>query len=90
MATVDNGRVLKVLIAIVVGLAIFRIGFVMLRGLSRPVPPPPPPGEMRRVNLRYRCGICGTEVKMTHATDELPESPRHCLEDMDLVAPILE
>jgi DNA-directed RNA polymerase subunit RPC12/RpoP len=43
---------------------------------------------MRRVNLKYRCSICGTEVKMTRATDELPEAPRHCLEDMELVAPI--
>lgn len=81
---------MKLLIAIAVGLVIFRVGFVMLRGLARPVPPPPPPGEMRRVNLRYRCTICGTEVKMTHATDELPEAPRHCLEDMVLVAPLIE
>ena len=36
----------------------------------------------------YRCSICGTEVRMTAANDEVPEPPRHCLEDMDLVAPI--
>ena len=75
----------EVVVAIVAGLLILRVGFVMLRGLARPVPPPPPPGEMRRVNLRYRCTLCGTEVKMTHATDQLPEAPRHCMEDMQLV-----
>jgi DNA-directed RNA polymerase subunit RPC12/RpoP len=42
---------------------------------------------MRRVNLRYRCSICGTEVKMTSAVNEVPEPPRHCMEDMDYVAP---
>ena len=26
-----------------------------------------------------------TEVRMTHANDEVPEPPRHCMEDMDLV-----
>ena len=64
------------------------IGLLVLRALSRPLPPPPPPGEMRKVNLRYRCSICGTEVKMTHATEELPDPPRHCQEDMQLVAPL--
>jgi threonine dehydrogenase-like Zn-dependent dehydrogenase len=60
----------------------------MLRGLARPIPEPPPSGELRKVKIRYRCSICGTEVRMTTATNEMPEPPRHCLEDMDLVAPI--
>ena len=64
------------------------LGVVMLGGLARPVPEPPPPGELRRVRLTYRCSICGTEVRMTAANDEDPEPPRHCQDDMDLVAPI--
>ena len=76
------------LIAVVAGLVILRLGVGVIRMFARPVPPPLPPGEMRRVNLQYRCGVCGAEVKMTRATEELPEPPRHCLEDMDLVAPI--
>jgi DNA-directed RNA polymerase subunit RPC12/RpoP len=43
---------------------------------------------LRRVNLRYRCSVCGAEVRMTKAGDDLPEAPRHCMEDMQLVAPI--
>jgi hypothetical protein len=60
----------------------------MLRGLARPIPEPPPAGELRKVKIMYRCSICGPEVRMTAANDEMPEAPRHCLEDMDLVAPI--
>jgi len=82
--------VLKLLVSLVVFLVVVRIGFGMIRTLGRPVPPPPPPGELRKVNLRYRCTICGTEVKMTAAPDEMPEAPRHCLEDMQLVAPAYE
>jgi len=78
----------KIGIAIVAGLLIWKLGAMMLGGLARPVPEPPPAGELRRVRLRYRCSICGTEVRMTSANDEVPEPPRHCQEDMDLVAPI--
>ena len=80
--------VLNVIIAIAAGILIFRSGLAMLRGLARPVPEPPPAGELRKVKIAYRCSICGAEVRMTVAPDEDPEPPRHCLEDMDLVAPI--
>ena len=32
--------------------------------------------------------IAVTEVRMTTANDDVPEAPRHCQEDMELVAPI--
>ena len=80
--------VLKLAIAVVAFLLIWRIGTAMLGGLARPIPEPPPPGELRKVKILYRCSICGTEVRMTSANDEVPEPPRHCQEDMDLVAPI--
>ena len=81
---------LRIAIAFIAFLVIFRVGMAILRGLARPIPPPPPPGEMRKVNLRYRCDICGTEARMTLATEELPEPPRHCQEEMQLVAPPME
>jgi hypothetical protein len=80
--------VFKIGVAVLAGLLIWKIGAMMLGGLVRPVPEPPPPGELRRVRLRYRCSICGTEVRMTSANDEVPDPPRHCQEDMELVAPI--
>ncbi|MDH3706429.1 MAG: hypothetical protein OES57_10200 [Acidimicrobiia bacterium] len=82
------GNVFNIVVAVVVFLVIMKIGLTMLRALAQPVPEPPPPGELRKVKIQYRCSICGTEVRMTAATDEMPAPPRHCLEDMDLVAPI--
>jgi hypothetical protein len=82
------GAVIGILVALIVAAILVKIGVAMLRGLGTPLPPPPPAGEMRKVNLRYRCSICGAELKMTLATEELPEPPRHCQEDMDLMTPV--
>ena len=79
---------LAVVVAVLAGWLILRVGFAIMRGLATPLPEPPPPGELRKVRLMYRCSICGTEVRMTSANDEVPDPPRHCQEDMDLVAPI--
>ncbi len=81
--------VLKLLIAVAAFVVMMRLGMMVLASLARPNLPPPP-GEMRKVNLRYRCSICGTEVKMVQAAEEMPPAPRHCLEDMELVAPPFE
>ncbi len=81
-------NIVNVVIAVLVGYLIMRLGLAMLRGLARPVPEPPPAGELRKVKIAYRCSLCGAEVRMTIAPDEDPQPPRHCLEDMDLVAPI--
>jgi hypothetical protein len=87
---VTGKNVIAVVIAAGVAYLILRMGVVMLGGLARPVPAPLPSGELRKVRLLYRCSVCGTEVRMTAAPDEDPEPPRHCLEDMDLVAPTME
>jgi hypothetical protein len=79
--------VLKIVIAVVVAVVILRLGLMVIRALSTPVPEPEE-GELRRVNLKYRCTVCGAEVKMTKAGEDLPEAPRHCMSDMELVAPI--
>ena len=83
------GTILQIAVALAAFLVILRVGVAILRGLARP-PVAPPEGELRRVNLRYRCSICAAEVRMTQATEELPPPPRHCQEDMDLVAPPFE
>ena len=82
------GTIVWATVGVLIGVFVFKVGFAMLRALSTPLPPPPPPGEMRKVKIQYRCTICGTEVRMTLATDELPDPPRHCQEDMELVAPV--
>jgi len=80
------GTVLRVLVAAAAVYVIFRMGLAVLKSFARPVLEPPPPGEMRRVKLRYRCSLCGMEIRIDRATTEEPEAPRHCMEDMDLVA----
>jgi len=77
--------VIRLIIAIAVAVVLVRIGLFVLRSLATPIPEPPPPGELRRVNLRYRCALCGAEARLTRAADQMPEPPRHCMEDMDLV-----
>lgn len=78
----------KLLLSVLFVVVVLRIGFAVLRALAQPVPAPPPPGELRKVNLRFRCSVCGVELKMTAAPEEEPEPPRHCLEDMQLVTPV--
>jgi len=80
----------KALVAVLVAAILIRIGWAMISGLAQPVPEPPDAGELRKVKLTYRCSICGAEVRMTVAPQEDPEPPRHCLEDMELVAPTME
>jgi hypothetical protein len=74
--------------AIIVTVVVARIGLGMLRSVTTPLPPPPPAGELRKVDLRYRCSVCGMEIRLTKASEEDPEPPRHCQEEMDLVAPV--
>ncbi len=87
VALEDVSWVSALLAALAAGL-LLKAGTTMLGGLARPIPEPPPPGELRKVKIMFRCSICGTEVRMTSANDEVPEPPRHCQEDMDLVAPV--
>jgi hypothetical protein len=80
--------VFKLVVSALIIYVVVRIGLAILRGLAHPLPEPPPSGELRKVNLRYRCSVCGVELRMTAAPDEDPEPPRHCLEDMQFVAPV--
>ena len=80
--------IVRVLIAVVIAYAVLRLGLAMLRNLARPLPEPPDPGTLRKVKIEYRCNVCGAEARMTVAADEDPEPPRHCQDEMDMVAPI--
>lgn len=82
------GFLLNLLIAVIAALLIMRVGIRLLRGFATPPPEPPPPGELRRVKIMYRCEVCGSEVRMTVAPDEDPDPPRHCMDEMTLVAPV--
>ena len=76
---------LNILVAMIAAIGLLMIGVTVLRALATPPPEPPPAGELRQVKLVYRCELCGTEVRMTTATKESPDPPRHCMEDMELL-----
>lgn len=82
--------VVWVLTGVLIGVVVWKTGIALIRSLSTPPPPPPPAGEMRKVNVRYRCDVCGVELRVTLAPDEDPPPPTHCLEPMIVVAPIME
>jgi len=76
----------KVVVAIAACLCIYLTGTFVIRSFTHGPPPEPEIGRLRKVNYRYRCTVCGTEVTMTAAPeDEVPNAPRHCREDMNLV-----
>jgi hypothetical protein len=76
------GWTLRVVLAVAVGVTIYVIGAGMLRKFKTAPPPEPDPDDVRPVNLRFRCAVCGAEVTMTAAQGDDPEPPRHCREDM--------
>jgi hypothetical protein len=82
------GRVVWILAGLLMAWVIFRWGINTLHGMTQPLPGPPPDGEMRRVTIRYRCSLCGLEIRTVIAAESDPPPPRHCMEDMDLIAPI--
>jgi hypothetical protein len=84
------GTIVWVGVGLVLMRFIWKFGFGMLRSMTNSLPPPPPSGEMRKINVRYRCSVCGVELRVVMAPDEDPPPPRHCLEDMDIIAPLYE
>jgi hypothetical protein len=81
------GWVLRVIVAIVGAVTLYVTGALMLTKFKVPPPPEPDAADLRPVDLRYQCSVCGAEVTMTAAADDDPEPPRHCREDMVLVTP---
>ena len=78
--------IFRLIVAVVMCFTIYRVGIWAIGMFGNLPPEPPPPGEMRRIKVKYRCSLCGTEARMTLAPTEDPEPPRHCMEDMELVS----
>jgi hypothetical protein len=72
-------------IAVVLGLVIFRTIAWGVKMLAIPVPPEPDPEDVGEVDQTYKCSVCGMRLTVTHAQSEDIEAPRHCREDMDPV-----
>jgi hypothetical protein len=84
------GTIVWIAVGLLIMRFVWKFGIGMLRSMTTSMPPPPPSGEMRKINVRYRCSVCGVELRVVMAPDEDPPPPKHCLEDMDIVAPLYE
>jgi hypothetical protein len=85
------GLVVKIVVAVAAIVVLYLLGAGMVRSFNGepPFAQPPEPGELKPVDLRFRCIVCGALVTMTAAPDgDVPEAPRHCREDMQLVSDI--
>ena len=81
----DWDLVLRIVVGVVVALFVYVIGASMLRKFHVAPPAEPDPEDIKPVDLRFRCIVCGAEVTMTAAQGDEPEAPRHCREDMERV-----
>ena len=90
IVAVSVGSIVWVLCGLVLMVVLWKSGMAALHALSAPPMAPPEPGELRKLNVRYRCDVCGVELKMTLAPDDDPPPPKHCLEDMIEVAPLYD
>ena len=90
LVAVSVGSVVWIGFGLLLMVVLFRSGMAMLTALSAPPVKPPEAGELRKVNVRYRCDVCGVELRLTLAPDEDPPPPKHCLEDMIEVAPLYD
>lgn len=84
------GRVMWVGFGLLLMVGLWKTGMAMLTALSAPPAPPPEPGDLRKVNVRYRCDVCGVELRLMLAPDDDPPPPKHCLEEMIVMAPLFD
>jgi hypothetical protein len=79
------GLLFQVAVAVVLFAVVLRVGLWGLRLIAHPASPPEP-GELRKLNVRYRCPVCGMEMRVLLAPNEKPDPPRHCMEEMEVTA----
>lgn len=70
-----------VILALILGLAIWRITTSLVRMMSTP-PPEIDPDDVVPVDQDYRCTVCGAELTMNAINVQDEAAPRHCREDM--------
>ena len=77
----------KVIGAVAAAVVLYTLGAAVLRSFFSSPPPDDEPAALEPVDLRFECLVCGSQLTMTAAPGgELPSAPRHCMEEMHLVA----
>lgn len=72
---------LRFLLAIGLGLAIWWVSMYFIRLLSTP-PPAVDPDDVVPTDQDYRCSVCGTELTVKLANNTQTAPPKHCREEM--------
>jgi len=70
-----------VVLALLLGLVIWRVSISIIRMLSTP-PPEIDPDDVVEVDQDYRCTVCGAELTMKAVNVAENKAPRHCREEM--------
>ena len=70
-----------VILAVLLGLIIWRVSVGLIRMLSTP-PPEIDPEDVVTVDQDYKCTVCGAELTMKAVNVGQESAPRHCREDM--------
>ncbi len=76
-----GSTVLDVILAIGLGLIIWRGSLAVIRMLSTP-PPEVDPEDVVAVDQDYRCTVCGAELTMRAINVQDDAPPKHCREEM--------
>lgn len=75
---------LNLLLALAMGLLIWRMSLAVIRMLSTP-PAELDPDDVVKVDQDYKCSVCGAEVTMKAVNPAEDKPPKHCREEMDPV-----
>jgi hypothetical protein len=70
-----------VLIALVIGIIVWKVSVTLIRMLSTP-PPEIDPEDVVSADQDYRCTVCGAELTMRMVNVLEDKPPRHCREEM--------
>ena len=70
-----------ILIALVIGVVIWRVAIWAVRLIGNP-PPELDPTDLVEVDQDFRCMVCGAEVTMRAANLSELVPPKHCREEM--------
>ncbi len=71
----------NVLIAVLIGVAVWRVSMGTIRLLSTP-PPQIDPDDVIETRQDYKCTVCGAELTMTAHNVREVTAPKHCREEM--------
>ena len=79
-----GSSILDIVIAVLIGVIIWRMSMKVINVLSTP-PPEPDPEDVVEVDQDYKCSVCGAELTMRAINLQEDKPPRHCREEMDPV-----